>query len=82
MKQEMHQPKQLSRTIRDQGVQGLITIEKTCPCQVRDFIGQGGFVFAVVKRVVAIPKRFPLRKIAVLEGASAAGPGARLLPDE
>jgi len=45
MKQEMHQPKQLSRTIRDQGVQGLITIEKTCPCQVRISSGKAVLSF-------------------------------------
>src|SRR5580700_4796188 len=67
MKQVMHEPEQPSRAFRHEGMDWLVSIEETRPGHVRDRFRQRGLALAPVKFVVTVPKRFPFRKIALLD---------------
>src|SRR5579862_9769711 len=63
MKKIMDQAEQFAVAFGDQRVDRIVAIEETSPGQVGDNFGQGGFAAAAVEGVVAVPERFPSRKI-------------------
>lgn len=63
MEEVVYQAEDLTRLLRDQCMNGLVTIEETRPCAAGDFVGEGRRILAAIERVVTVPEMLPLLEV-------------------